>query len=493
MYLGIDLGTSAVKAVITNNNGDVVAQTSSHLSVNRPQPLWSEQAPQDWFNATSKAMFALAKEAPAMLKAVKAIGLSGQMHGATLLDANHEVLRPAILWNDGRCASECLELEHRVGDSRSITGNIAMPGFTAPKLLWVKQHEPEVFAKTRHVLLPKDYLRLTLTGELASDMSDSAGTLWMNVATRSWSGAMLSASDLSEANMPALYEGPETTGVLRETLAKQWGLNQVPVVAGAGDNAAGAIGAGVVTPGDAFLSLGTSGVYFLANARYSPNPDQAVHTFCHCLPQTWHQMSVSLSAASCLDWLAKLTGASSVSSLLEELEAGLHNRGLLRDNVPVFLPYLSGERTPHNNPEAKGVFFGLTHSTERAHLTQSVLEGVTYAFADGQQALLATGEPIEHVSVIGGGSRNRFWGEILASVLDRSLHFHEGAEVGPALGAARLAQLGVNNDDSEQAIKHICYKTPIQFSARPNAEYKEILDKRWQTYQKLYESTQALM
>ncbi len=493
MFLGIDLGTSAVKVVITNAKSEVVAQASSALEVQRPQPLWSEQRPQDWIDAMESSLAELHRQHSDAMQQVAAIGLSGQMHGATLLDSNHTVLRPAILWNDGRCQAECGELESAVPEARQISGNIAMPGFTAPKLLWVKHHEPEVFERIAHVLLPKDYLRLHLTGELASDMSDSAGTLWMNVAERSWSDAMLTGSGLTEHQMPKLFEGPETTGTLRPELATRWGLKAVPVVAGAGDNAAGALGAGVVTPGDAFLSLGTSGVYFLANAKYAPNPGEAVHTFCHCLPNTWHQMSVSLSAASCLDWLVRLTGATDVPSLLAELEQDIGKGELLMEDVPLFLPYLSGERTPHNNPGAKGVFFGMTHNTRRSHLTQAVLEGVAFSFADGQKALLATGEPIHHVSVIGGGSRSKLWGNILATALDRTLVFHEGSEVGPALGAARLAQLGAGGDFSSSAIHDVCFKTPVKFTLAPVSRIKDHLQGRWQRYRALYQHSHELM
>lgn len=493
MYLGIDLGTSAVKVVITNEQSDVVAQASASLEVQRPQPLWSEQRPEDWTSAMYYSIDSLHTSHPELLKQVIAIGLSGQMHGATLLDDSDNVLRPAILWNDGRCEAECAELEAAVEGSREIAGNIAMPGFTAPKLLWVKNHEPEIFAKVAKVLLPKDYLRLQLTGEYASDMSDSAGTLWMDVASRTWSDAMLEGTGLSQSAMPKLYEGPDVTGTLNQDLAERWGMQSVPVMAGAGDNAAGALGAGVVNPGDAFLSLGTSGVFFLANERYAPNPGEAVHTFCHCLPSTWHQMSVSLSAASCLDWLANMTGGVTVPELLEELEASIGEGDILMSDVPIFLPYLSGERTPHNNPSAKGVFFGMSNSTSRPHLTQAVLEGVAYSFADGQKALLATGEPINTISVIGGGSRSALWGKILANALGRTLQYHEGGEVGPALGAARLAQLGVSGDYSTENMHKVCFKTPIKFKIEPTPALTEHLQTRWQKYRAIYEASASLM
>jgi xylulokinase len=303
---------------------------------------------------------------PKVRAAIKSVGLAGQMHGATLLDREMQPLRPAILWNDGRSGAECAALESAVPDLGQITGNRAMPGFTAPKLAWVRSHEPKVFADTRMVLLPKDYVRLRMTGETASDMSDSAGTLWLDVAARDWSDTMLSATGLDRWNMPTLFEGTAVTGRLRPELAEAWGMARVPVVAGGGDNAAGAIGVGVVRSGDAFLLLGTSGVLFLANDGYRPNPAGGVHSFCHALPGRWHQMSVILSAASCVDWTARLCGVADAASLFALVEA----RGL-PTRTEIFLPYLSGERTPHNDPDAKGVIFGLTHETDTAALGQA--------------------------------------------------------------------------------------------------------------------------
>src|ERR1700730_12067696 len=384
MYMGIDIGTSAVKAVVIDDSGAVADQASAPLRVSRPHPLWSEQDPADWWSATNIAVSDLQLT---LRKAVRAVGLSGQMHGATLLDRKQQALRPAILWNDGRSAQQCRKLEQGVAGMLQITGNRAMPGFTAPKLLWGRQHEPEIFAQTSTVLLPKDYVRLRMTGETASDMSDSAGTLWLDVAQRRWSEAMLAATGLDLAHMPALFEGNEITGSLRAELAEAWGMPRVPVVAGGGDNAAG--GVGVVRSGDAFLSLGTSGVLFLANDGYRPNTQGGVHTFCHALPDRWHQMSVILSAASCVDWAARLCGLGGTGALFELAEA--RNRPA---DPEIFLPYLSGERTPHNDPLAKGVLFGLTQESTPAAIAQAVLEGVAFAFRDGMDALLASRHPI---------------------------------------------------------------------------------------------------
>ena len=478
MYLGIDLGTSGVKIVLLNDNEQLVAQASSPLSVSRPADLWSEQNPSDWWQATNLAMAQLKLSHSAELSAVKAIGLSGQMHGATLLDKHDQVIRPAILWNDGRSFTECLEIEQKIKNSRRITGNIAMPGFTAPKLAWVNKFENSLFKKINKVLLPKDYLRLLMTGEYASDMSDSAGTLWLDVAKRQWSAEMLAATELTEKHMPQLFEGTEITGTLTSDVANRWGMKRVPVAAGAGDNAAGAVGIGVINPNEAFLSLGTSGVYFVANERYQPNPDGAVHTFCHCLPNTWHQMSVILSAASCLTWVTQLTGYTNEQALLDEVA----KEDFSQPCTLLFLPYLSGERTPHNNPNAKGVFFGLTHNTSKAQLGRAVLEGVAFAFADGQQALLDSGTKIDQVSVIGGGSRSSLWGKILASVLQQPLIYREGAEVGPAFGAARLARLSVTNESPAQ----VCQPGKTTSTITVDANMSDYYQEKYQSYKKIY-------
>lgn len=350
MYIGIDLGTSGVKAILLNEQGEVVASHTEKLTVSRPHPLWSEQDPEQWWLATDTAMKTLG--AQHSLRDVKALGIAGQMHGATLLDKSLQVLRPAILWNDGRCAEECQLLEDKVSASRQITGNLMMPGFTAPKLLWVQRHEAAVFSQVDKVLLPKDYLRLRMTGELASDMSDAAGTMWLDVARRDWSDEMLAACDLSRDAMPALFEGSDVTGQLRPEVAQAWNMPPALVVGGGGDNAAGAVGVGMADAGQAMLSLGTSGVYFAVSEGFLSKPESAVHSFCHALPGRWHLMSVMLSAASCLDWAAKLTGLASVPALIAAAQTADESAG------PVwFLPYLSGERTPHNNPQAKGVFF----------------------------------------------------------------------------------------------------------------------------------------
>ena len=485
MDLGIDIGTSEVKVVLLDDTQAVVGQAHSAVLISRPQPLWSEQNPQDWWTATVAALAQLRAAHPKEFAAVRGLGLSGHMHGATLLDAQDRVLRSAILWNDGRSHAQCAELELRAPNSREITGNIAMPGFTAPKLMWVEQHEPEVFRRTARVLLPKDFVRLQLTGEAVSDMSDSAGTLWLDVAKRAWSDTMLGATHLKRSHMPRLVEGSEASGTVLPAVAAVLGLPAGVVVAGgAGDNAASAAGIGVAAPGTAFLSLGTSGVYFVANAAYSPNPARAVHAFCHAFPGTWHQMTVMLSAASALRWLRTLTHADSEAQLVAESEALPAGTP-----VPLFLPYLSGERTPHNNPHASGVFFGLTHDHTRAHLARAVLEGVAFAFLDGQQALLAGGAQIDTVTLVGGGSRSAPWAQVLADTLGRTLDRRSGADVGAALGAARLGRLA----RSGESVASVCTAPPVTDSFTPDAARTEVLAARHLQFQRLYAALGAEM
>ena len=455
MFLGIDIGTSGVKAVLLEADGMIAAQATAALGVSRPHPAWSEQDPDTWVQATEAAVLGL----PAALrKAVKGIGLAGQMHGATLLDANDKPLRPAILWNDSRSFAQCAQLEQIEPRTRAITGNIAMPGFTAPKLAWVRAHEPEIYAQIRTVLLPKDYVRMCLTGDKASDMADSAGTLWLDVAKRDWSDAMLAATGLTRDHMPRLYEGTQVTGTLTAQTAARWGMERVPVTAGGGDNAAGAAGVGVVADGDALLSLGTSGVIFVTTARFQPNPARAIHAFCHCLPDLWHQMSVHLSAASCIDWAARLTGME-VAGLMALAEAAGPDCG-----PELFLPYLSGERTPHNDPNVRGGFLRIDNDTDAARLGAAVLEGVAFAHADGLDALREAGTTVNTVSVIGGGARSHHWGTIMASVLDVQLNYLEGGEVGPALGAAKLAQIAVTGADPAD----VCKRPALRFSIEPD-------------------------
>ena len=441
MYLGLDLGTSGVKAMLIDGNQKIIGSAHGDLDVSRPHPGWSEQEPAHWISATEEAVAGLKAAHPKELAAVRGIGLSGQMHGATLLDADDKVLRPCILWNDTRSYHEAAALD---ADPRfrAITGNIVFPGFTAPKLAWVAKHEPDVFARVRWVLLPKDYLRLWLTGEHMSEMSDSAGTSWLDTGKRKWSSELLAATNLDEKHMPTLVEGTEAAGKLRGELASKWGIGgDVVVAGGAGDNAASACGMGTVSHGSAFVSLGTSGVLFAANGSYLPKPESAVHAFCHALPNTWHQMGVILSATDALNWHSGVTGKSA-ADLTGEL-----GETLKAPSSVTFLPYLSGERTPYNDATIRGAFIGLGHESGRAVLTQAVLEGVSFAIRDNLEALRSAGTDIARVTAIGGGSRSRYWLASIATALGVPVDLPADGDFGAAFGAARLGLIAATGAD----------------------------------------------
>lgn len=478
MYLGIDAGTSEIKTLVLDEHGAIVAIAGAPLTVQRPHPHWSEQQPEEWWQMLTQALSQLRSKVGERWSEIRAIGLSGQMHGAVLLDRQGEVLRPCILWNDTRCAEQCETLTRNAPQLHRVAGNLAMPGFTAPKLLWVAEHEADIFAQTAHVLLPKDYLRWRMSGEMVSDMSDAAGTLWLNVAKRDWSDDLLAACGLTRAMMPRLVEGSEVSGVLRADIAAQWGLPEGIVIAGGGgDNAASAVGIGAVKAGDAFISLGTSGVLFAVNDSYRPNPQSAVHAFCHALPERWHQMSVMLTAASALRWLCQLVGCDE-STLMAEVE---QLSDAQREQAPLFLPYLSGERTPHNDPWAEGAFHGLNHATSRAHLGYSVIEGVTFGLADGLRVLNEAGTELTECSLVGGGARSTCWAQLIADVLHLTIVTHEGGEAGGALGAARLAQLADGADELT-----VCIKPPEHHRYLPHASRWEPLQRRLQHWRLLY-------
>lgn len=453
--LGIDLGTSGVKLALIDhdsNGGErVLASASQPLTVQRPQAGWSEQDPESWWRATLACGDALRDSHGSMLAACSAIGLSGQMHGATLLNARGDVLRPCMLWNDGRSATECMELENDWPDLRRVTGNVAMPGFTAPKVLWVRKHERPIFDALAMVLLPKAYLRWRLCGEMIEEMSDASGTLWLDVGERRWSDEGLAVCGLHPQQMPRLVEGNQLAGQLHPSIAQRWGMTRAPIIAGgAGDNAAGAVAVGAVHAGDAFVSLGTSGVLWCTTARFAPNTSGAVHAFCHAIPDTWHQMGVLLSAASCLSWWASVTGRSE-PELLAEVPPELNTSAF-------FSPYLSGERTPHNDTAIRAGFAGLDAGHSRADLTLAVLEGVAYAMRDAQQALAAAGTHLTQADLLGGGARSARWCQIMADVLDIPLHGVTQSEIGCAIGAARLAAMAATGGGAASV---------AQFATRP--------------------------
>ncbi len=476
MYLGLDLGTTDLKLLLVDDGERPVAMATRPLSVARPRPLWSEQDPEAWWRAVESALDEIARDHGPALAAVRGIGLAGQMHGAVLLDRADHVLRPAILWNDGRSAAGCGELERRVPDSRAITGNLAMPGFTAPKLLWVARHEPELIPRLATVLLPKDYLRLRLTGERVSEMSDAAGTLWLDVGRRDWSDTMLAATGLTRRHMPRLVEGTAVSGRLRPALAARWGLGRDVVVAGgAGDNAAAGVGMGAIAGGQGFVSLGTSGVVFAAADGYGPDPDRAVHSFCHAVPGRWHQMSVILAAGASLAWAARLFGieAGRLASEAAQADAAA---------APLFLPYLSGERTPHNDATAQGVLFGLTADHDRAAVAYAVLEGVAFALADGLAALDACGSRPQRLMLVGGGARSRLWAELIASAFGQPLDLPGDADRGAAFGAARLARLAASGAPPEA----VCRPPDMRDRIEPDPRRQALLAGRQARFRRLY-------
>ncbi|MBY4590677.1 MULTISPECIES: xylulokinase [Rhizobium] len=482
MYLGLDLGTSGVKAMLIDGDQKIVGSANGSLDVSRPHSGWSEQEPSHWVRATEEAVAGLKAKHPKELATVKGIGLSGQMHGATLIDAADKVLRPCILWNDTRSHVEAVALD---ADPRfrALTGNIVFPGFTAPKLAWVRKHEPEVFAKVAKVLLPKDYLRLWLTGDYISEMSDSAGTSWLDTGKRAWSSDLLAATDLSEEQMPALVEGTEQAGQLRAELAAQWGISgNVVVAGGAGDNAASACGMGTVSDGAAFVSLGTSGVLFAANGSYLPKPESAVHAFCHALPNTWHQMGVILSATDALNWHSGVTGKSA-ADLTGEL-----GETLKAPTGVTFLPYLSGERTPHNDAVIRGAFIGLEHESSRAVLTQAVLEGVAFAIRDNLEALRSAGTGISRVTAIGGGSRSHYWLASIATALGVPVDLPADGDFGAAFGAARLGLIAATGADPIA----VCTPPVTSGTIEPVSALSGAYEDAFRRYRALYPAIKSL-
>jgi len=462
MYIGLDLGTSGLKGILMDEDQGVVAEATAPLTVSRPAEGWSEQSPADWIAAAEQVMDALA--AKASLSEVRGIGLSGQMHGATLLDAADEVLRPCILWNDTRAHAEAAALDDDPM-FRRVSGNIVFPGFTAPKLDWVRRHEPALWGRVAKVLLPKDYLRLWLTGDHVAEMSDAAGTSWLDTGARDWSEDLLAVTGLTRSHMPRLVEGSEVSGQLRAALAARWGLPADVVIAGGGgDNAASGVGVGVVKAGDAFVSLGTSGVLFAANDGYQPAPETAVHTFCHALPGTWHQMGVILAATDALNWYGRFVGQDA-ATLTGELSA------LQAPGKTLFLPYLGGERTPLNDAAIRGAFTGLEHATDRAAGTRAVLEGVTFAFRDCRDALAATGTRLERLIAVGGGSRSDYWLQAIATALNVPVLVPKAGDFGGAFGAARLALMAATGAGAEVATL-----PPIARSIEPVAALTDSFD-----------------
>ncbi len=483
MYLGLDFGTSSVKGVLIDGQQKILATATSPLKVSRPNPGWSEQNPEHWWKAANAVVKALGRASPKALAAVEGIGLSGQQHGATLLDKAGHVLRPCILWNDARSFAECSEILAREPRAMEISGNIPLAGFTAPKLLWIKKHERKIFDAVDKVLLPKDYIRFRMTGEFASDMSDSSGTYWLNVAKRQWSDELLNATDMRREQMPRLYEGTDATGKLTAAVAKAWGMPKLPVVAGGGgDNAASACGIGAVSDGAAFVSIGTSGVMFVSNDRYSPNAAKAVHAFCHAVPNTWHQMGVILSATASLEWLAGVlkTPPPALTKALGKTLSG--------PSPALFLPYLSGERTPVGDAEIRGVMMGIGHETDARVMTHAVLDGVAFAFRDSLEALKAAGTDIARVMAVGGGTHSELWLTIIATVLGVPVELPTSGDVGGAFGAARMGLMAATG----APYTSVCTRPRIAKTISPVKALRGAYEEAYGRYAKIYPAIKGL-
>ena len=465
--IGLDVGTTGVKAIAIDPEGEVVARAERSYPLSTPAPGWSEQDPEDWWQAADAAIAEVSAG-----REVAGIGLSGQMHGLVVLDGADRVLRPAILWNDQRTCAECAAIEQAVGLERLIglTGNRALPGFTAPKLLWLRTHEPETYAQVRRICLPKDYVRLRLTGSWAIDVADASGTLLLDVAGRRWSDAVLEALDLVPAWLPPVLESPEISGTTRDG---------VPVAAGAGDCAAAALGVGVDRPGPVSVVLGTSGVVFAALPAYRPEEEARVHVFCHAVPGTWHAMGVMLSAAGSLQWLHDVVAPDvpfeALVSEAERWEPGVE--GLL------FLPYLQGERTPHADPDARGAFAGLQLRHDRGALVRAVLEGVAFGLRDSLDLLRALGVDVTSARVSGGGARSELWLRICAAVLAVPIE-RTVVEEGSAFGAALLGGVagGVFTDVHDAVSRSVRTLDVVE----PDPAWRDAYAELHARYQRLY-------
>ncbi|MBM4043930.1 MAG: xylulokinase [Planctomycetes bacterium] len=492
--IGIDVGTSGTKSLICDEKGKIYASVTKEHPSSHPEPLWSEQNPDDWWRSTVEAVQAALKESQVDPKEIKGIGLSGQMHGLVMLDENCEVLRPAILWNDQRTAAECAEITSKIGAEKLIelTCNPALTGFTAPKILWVRKNEPEIYEKTRKILLPKDYIRFCLTGVFATEVSDASGTLLLDVRARRWSDAVLSALEIDKELLPDCYESVEVSGQLSDVVAAHLGIPAgIPVVGGGGDQAAQAVGSGIVKTGIVSATIGTSGVVFAFSDIVQTDPQGRAHTFCHAVPGKWHVMGVMLSAGGSFQWFrnnlsamecdqAKRMDVDPYEILCEEAEeAAAGCEGL------IFLPYLTGERTPHADPNARGAWIGLTARHGKAEMIRSLLEGITYGMKDSLEIIKGMGIPVTQIRVSGGGARSDFWRQLQADVYGQPVCvINETA--GAAFGAALLAGVGTgvfgSVDEACQATIKVVTETP------PDPGNAKVYRRYYSIYQQLYRS-----
>jgi xylulokinase len=478
--LGIDLGTSELKAILMDATGAVLAHAGVRLSVSRRHSGWSEQAPEDWWQACVQALAQL--RGHEAFTRVACIGLSGQMHGAVLLGADNRVLYPAILWDDSRAVAEAEQLGPGLAD---VTGSLPMAGLTAPKLLWLQQHEPEVFQAIDCVLSPKDYLRLRLSGERISEMSDAAGTLWLDVARREWFTPMVRATGLTPVQLPRLVEGGAASALLTAT---GLGLSaEVVIAGGGGDNPVAAVGIGAVNAGDGFITLGTSAAIVAITDHAAGNPASAVHSFCHALPNRWYTMGAMLAGASCLRWVTRLTGMADEQTLLEQVQAQLPIEQHVPLGTPLFLPYLAGERTPHNDPLLRGGFMNLGHDCTPAMLGYAVMEGVGFGLLDAWRAVQTTGADVTAFALVGGGARSEYWAQLLANILQREIFTLQGSELSACIGAAKLGFVALG-----QGAELLAAGMPVKARYEPDLKQQPVLAARYRKFQGLLSAAKAL-
>ncbi len=480
MFIGIDIGTSAVKVLLADAGLSPLASASVPLATSHPRPGYSEQDPRDWWSAVRTALADLLQARPEAHTALRGIGLSGQMHGAVLLDGDRQIIRPAILWNDGRSDAECTALMQDGAGLAALAGVRPMAGFTAPKLMWLKAHEPETWTRIRHVLLPKDYIGMRLHGGLVTDPCDAAGTWWFDEAARRWSPDLCAASATDPAWLPEVREGTEVAGLLSAAAAKDLGLPAgVPVATGGGDAAAGAIAAGAVQAGAGFISLGTSGQLFVTTGAYDAAPARGIHSYAHCVPGLWFQMAAMLNGARPLGWFSEVTGVP-VATLLDEADAAR------LDLVPMFLPYLTGERTPHGDARIRGAFYGLADGTGRAEMTRAIVDAIAYSFADARDAIASVAPMPTPLLAIGGGSKSDLLLQTIADVIGTALHRGEDSAVGPALGAARLAAVA----SGAASLAEIGRPPTVTAKFTPRETPRHVA--RLATYRALYEALKAV-
>lgn len=478
MFLGIDLGTSSMKCLLVDDEQKILSSVSSNIEISNPKSGWSEQNPKFWIDALDDCLKTLSQKNK--ISEIKAISFSGHMHGATCLDKDFNIIRPCILWNDTRSFDEC-ETIMKDRSVLDISGNLAMPGFTAPKLLWMKKNEPKKFNQVAKVLLPKDYLRFILTGEFYSDLSDASGTYWLDVGKREWSKKLLDDTHMNISQMPNLCEGTEQTGIVNKHYQKQYGFNNnCKVYGGAGDNAAAAVGLGIFEEGNVSLSLGTSGVIFASTNSFLKNYEEAIHSFCHCLPNTWHLMSVMLSCTSNINWFID-TFNSSIKEINLELENLMKNYSDVK-NFPFFLPYLSGERTPINDPHIRASFHDMGIETTRVSLIYSLIEGISFGLKDNYEALKKTNIKLDNIYVIGGGSNSRYWIKLLANILNRDLLITEASDTMAAFGAARLAFMGYNKVQPNEILSN----PRVIDQVKPNHVNDMLINTRYQKWKTFY-------